>query len=215
MDDKLHQYIESLINERPPLFTEMEAFAKEAHVPIMEIVGMEALLQMLRVQQPKKILEIGTAIGYSALRMAEALPGVQIVSIERDQERYEQACKFIEKSGCSDQIHLVFGDALETVGQAGELGPFDALFIDAAKGQYTKFFEKYSPFVSDMGAIYTDNVLFKGLVADTEIEVKRIRNLAKKIHHYNEWLMNHEEYHTAILPVGDGLAISTKRGGSK
>ncbi|MFK2824453.1 O-methyltransferase [Bacillus sp. B190/17] len=213
MDNIIHKYIESLIKDRSGLISEMEAIAREQGVPIMEAAGIEALLQIMRIQQPRRILEIGTAIGYSALRMAQALPNVEIVTIERDEQRYQQAIDYISRSGNKSRVTVLFGDALELAAEAGEKGPYDAIFIDAAKGQYTKFFESYSAFLTTNGTVYTDNVLFKGYVAGIPAESKRINNLVKKIQSYNEWLMNHPDFDTAIIPVGDGLAISRKRGG--
>ncbi len=189
----------------------MEKFAAENKVPIMELAGIEAMLQILRIQTSTKILEVGTAIGYSALRMAEALPNATIVTIERDMERIQLAEKYIERSPLADQIILIKGDALEVEESVSAHAPYDAIFIDAAKGQYQRFFEMYSKYLSDDGIIITDNVLFKGLVAESEIESKRIRNLVKKINDFNHWLMNHPDYHSIILPVGDGVAISKKR----
>ncbi|WML54142.1 O-methyltransferase [Neobacillus sp. PS3-12] len=212
LNEKLHSYIEGLVPDRDSLVLEMENYAKEHHVPIMELAGIEAMLQILRIQSPKRILEIGAAIGYSALRMAQSVKEVKIITIERDPERYQQAEKFLERSEAAEQIILIKGDALEVESQISDLGPFDAIFIDAAKGQYKKFFELYSKYLSDKGIIITDNVLFKGLVCETEIESKRTRNLVKKIDGFNQWLMSNPLYHTIILPVGDGVAISKKRG---
>ncbi|MDE3839706.1 SAM-dependent methyltransferase [Bacillus methanolicus] len=209
--DKLHGYIEQLLPERPPVLAEMEQFAENHHIPIMEALGIEAMLQLFRIQEPKSILEVGTAIGYSALRMAFALPETKIVSIERDEERFSLAEKYIKKAGKDSQITLIKGDALEAGDEIKALGPFDAIFIDAAKGQYQRFFDLYSPFLNEKGMIVTDNVLFKGLVCETEIENKRIRSLVKKIDQFNRWLMSHPDFHTVILPVGDGIAISKKR----
>ncbi|MDR6122261.1 putative O-methyltransferase YrrM [Bacillus sp. SLBN-46] len=215
LDAKLHSYIEGLILERNPLLTEMEFYAREHNVPIMELEGIETMLQLLRIQGTKKILEVGTAIGYSAIRMAEALPGAEIVTIERDDERAQVAVEFIERSAYKERITLIKGDALEVEEQISGHAPFDAIFIDAAKGQYKKFFEMYSSYLSSDGMIITDNVLFKGLVAEPEIESKRIRNLVKKIDDFNKWLMKHPDYISVILPVGDGVAISKRRGESK
>lgn len=212
LNEKLHSYIEGLVPDREELVLEMENYAKEHHVPIMELAGIEAMLQILRIQNPKRILEIGTAIGYSAIRMAQAVKGAAIITIERDPERYEQAEKYFERSGAASQIVLIKGDALEVESQISAFGPYDAIFIDAAKGQYKKFFELYSKYLNDDGMIITDNVLFKGLVCETEIESKRTRNLVKKIDGFNQWLMCNPLYHTIILPVGDGVAISIKRG---
>ncbi|UKS64136.1 O-methyltransferase [Rossellomorea marisflavi] len=212
MDEKVIDYIESIVLDRSDLLQEMEAYAEENGVPIMELVGIEALLGMLRIQQPKRILEVGTAIGYSALRMAEALPDTTIVTLERDEERYEKAQEFLGRSSARDRVITLFGDALELQEDVKQHGPYDAVFIDAAKGQYRKFFDSYSEMLTPEGVVYSDNVLFKGLVAEEVVEQKRIRNMVKKLQDYNKWLMGHPEYDTSILPVGDGVAISKKRG---
>lgn len=210
LDDKLQLYLDSLIPSRKGLFAEMEAYAKENHVPIMEPAGMEALLQILRIHNPKRILEIGTAIGYSALRMADALPDAKIITIERDEERCSEARKNVEAAGESGRVELILGDALETAGEVQSFAPFDAVFIDAAKGQYQKFFSLYAPMLRAGGILITDNVLFKGLVYKDEAENGRLGKLAGKIHGYNVWLTGLEDYVTTILPVGDGVAISYK-----
>ncbi|MFB6469360.1 O-methyltransferase [Cytobacillus sp. Hz8] len=210
-NEKLHNYMEQLIPERSELLGRMEQYAEVHHVPIMELTGIEVMLQLLRIHQPKKILEVGTAIGYSAIRMVEAVPKTTVVTIERDRERYEVAEQFFTEADVTSQIVLIKGDALEVVEEIQEYGPYDCIFIDAAKGQYKKFFEFYSPFLTEQGIIMTDNVLFKGLVAESTIENKRTRNLVKKIQSFNLWLMDHPEYVTVILPVGDGIAISKKR----
>jgi predicted O-methyltransferase YrrM len=213
LSQEVINYIETLIPEREQEIKEIEDYAKEHAVPIMELVGIETMLQIVKLIQPAKILEIGTAIGYSAIRMAKALPNVKIVTIERDQERYEKALYYINKTNTAKQIEVLFGDALELYEQVAARGLFDVVFIDAAKGQYLRFFEMYEPLLSKRGIVITDNVLFKGLVAENQpIETKRIRNLVKKIREYNEWLMNHPDYETVILPIGDGIAISRKRG---
>lgn len=217
MNQRIDNYLNSLIPARQGLFEEMERYAAEFKVPIMEPEGIEALLQILRLSRPKAILEVGTAIGYSALRMAEAHPHAKIVTLERDEDRIAKAKEFIEKAGKKEQITLLEGDALEAASLVKEHGPFDAIFIDAAKGQYQRFFELYREFLQNGGIIVTDNVLFKGLVAkeDNVIEPKRIRNLVRKIRDFNAWLMSHPDYHTVILPIGDGVAISKHRGENK
>ncbi|WP_341785739.1 O-methyltransferase [Jeotgalibacillus salarius] len=210
--DKVHQYIENLFTSRSEIAEEMAQFAKENDVPIMEPSGIETLLQLLRIQQPQRILEIGTAIGYSAVRMAEALPEAEIVSIERDSERARLAKKFVLKSGFHKQIHLLEGDALEISDQVAGFGDFDAVFIDAAKSQNIRFFELYEPLFSASACIYTDNVLFKGLVAEQSgTESRNVKQMLRKLDRFNQWIADHEEYHTVILPVGDGLSISKKK----
>ncbi|WP_338470341.1 O-methyltransferase [Niallia sp. XMNu-256] len=210
MKDSVHHYIEGLIRERSDFFSKMEKYALDHGVPIMESVGIEALLQILRIKEPRRILEIGAAIGYSALRMADALPTTQIITIERDEERALLAQQNIEESQMGERVFLLIGDALEIENTVSSYGPFDVIFIDAAKGQYKRFFEMYSRYLDDKGIVITDNVLFKGLVAEEKIEHKRTAQLVKKIKQYNEWLMSHPDYDTVILPVGDGIAISKK-----
>ncbi|WP_026693828.1 O-methyltransferase [Peribacillus kribbensis] len=214
MNNKVEEYLQSLIPAHSNLFSEMEAYAEEHKVPIMDKIGMEALLQFLRLQKPSSILEVGTAIGYSALRMSDVLPEAKIVTLERDEERIETAKKYIKEAGKLDSIRIIEGDALELSEKVQSEGPFDAIFIDAAKGQYKKFFEIYEPMLNSGGIIVTDNVLFKGLVAveESEIEQRRIKNLVRKIRDFNTWLMNHPSYDTAIMPIGDGVAVSKKRG---
>ncbi|MFS0861663.1 O-methyltransferase [Fredinandcohnia sp. 179-A 10B2 NHS] len=212
LSDKLTEYLEALIPAREQKIVEIEQYAIENNIPIMELVGIDTMLQILRIAQPKRILEIGTAIGYSAIRMAKALPDAKIVTIERDQERFEKAIQYINETGTNSQIEVIFGDALEVADIVKAKGIYDCIFIDAAKGQYRHFFDIYEKALSNSGLIVTDNVLFKGLVAEDQIESKRTRSLVSKIKMYNEWLMSHPDYQTTILPVGDGIAISKQRG---
>ncbi|MCM3316022.1 O-methyltransferase [Rummeliibacillus stabekisii] len=204
-------YTMSFIKPRNPLLTEMEQFAKENFVPIMQLPAIELLLQMLRIQQPKSILEIGTAIGYSAIRMAEALPETKIVSIERDENRLQQAKHFLSKSSVAEQVEIITGDALE-VDIENHHSAFDAIFIDAAKGQYQKFFEKYSPLIKQGGIIYIDNMYMHGL-SDLELsEVpRRKRTMIRNLHQFADWMIENEDYQSTFFPVGDGLLICIKR----
>lgn len=204
-------YTMSFIKPRNPLLTEMEQFAKENFVPIMQLPAIELLLQMLRIQQPKSILEIGTAIGYSAIRMAEALPETKIVSIERDENRVQQAKHFLSKSSVAEQVEIISGDALE-VDIENYHSAFDAIFIDAAKGQYQKFFEKYSPLIKQGGIIYIDNMYMHGL-SDLDLsEVpRRKRTMIRNLHQFADWMIENEDYQSTFFPVGDGLLICIKR----
>jgi predicted O-methyltransferase YrrM len=211
INKELQVYIEKKIHARNELIHEIEMYAQAENVPIMELIGIEALLQILRIHNPRNILEIGAAIGYSAIRMSLVLPKVKIVTVERDEQRAQLAENYIDLAGKSSDILLIKGDALEVEEIIKPYGPFDAIFIDAAKGQYLRFFEIYSQLLNENGIIITDNILFKGLVSHHHIENRRVRSLVKKIDGFNTWLMNHPDYDTAILPVGDGIAISKKR----
>ncbi len=208
-----NKYMESFIQPRNELLLEMEQFAKEHHVPIMQLSGIDVLTQMLRIQKPKSILEIGTAIGYSALRMAYALPECHIVTIERDTERVQLAKSFIARSesGVGERIHVIEGDALE-VEVSSIQSTYDAIFIDAAKGQYQKFFEKYSPLVPSGGVLYIDNMYMHGL-SDLNIQEvpRRKRTMIRNLHQFTDWIMQHPDYTSVFFPVGDGLLICLKR----
>ena len=204
-------YIASFISERDELLVEMENFAKQHHVPIMQLAGIESLNQLLRIQKPKAILEIGTAIGYSALRMAKALPDCQIVTIERDESRVQYAKEFIARSEAANRIQIIEGDALE-VDMEKLPTTFDAVFIDAAKGQYMKFFEKYAPLVPSGGVLYIDNMYMHGLSnLDIKEVPRRKRTMIRNLKTFSDWIMSHPDYTSAFFPVGDGLLICLKR----
>ncbi|CDQ18084.1 Predicted O-methyltransferase YrrM [Halobacillus karajensis] len=208
---KQEDYLQSLLSEPSTAVREMESYAKEQRVPIMEPLGIEFLMQLLRIHQPKNILEIGTAIGYSALRMLEACPGSNITTVERDENRYNDALQNIKAMNVEDSIHVIHGDALDVASQIEKNGPFDLLFIDAAKGKYEEFFHLYSPMISKEGLIISDNVLFKGFVADDSEANPRMAKIARKIRKFNEWLVHNPDYHTTIVPIGDGVAITKRK----
>ena len=211
LSPKVKQYLEQLVPERNDLLQEIEEEARLHQIPIMELISMQTMLQMMKIIRPKKILEIGTAIGYSALRMADVFPEAEIYTIERDQERYERALMNIERAHCSERIHVTFGDALLVSEQLAAHAPFDMLFIDAAKGQYKTFFETYSQQLTDEAVIFSDNVLFRGYVAGVETDLKCHEKMAAKVNAYNDWLLKQEQYDTSIIPVGDGLALTIKK----
>lgn|SRR5699024_108735 len=215
MNIESNQYINQLQkhdSRHPEWIIKLEEEARQEHVPIMEQSGIEFLLQILRLYQPKRILEIGTAIGYSALRMHEVLPNASIVTIERDKERYQRAVTNISEYGIYDQFRLILGDAhveMDKMIQQGML--FDCIFIDASKGQYEKFFEAADVLLKSGGIIITDNVLFRGYVIDDTDVPKRYANMVKKLRRYNDMLYTNPKYISNIVPVGDGVAISIKQ----
>lgn len=194
------------------LSLEMKQYAEEFDVPIIQDQGLELMLQLLRIKQPKAILEIGTAIGYSSLMMARHLPHAQIVSIERDTKRYQEAVAYHERSSIQDQVTLIEADALEIANEELPIQKYDVIFIDAAKAQYQKFFEKYESLLSEDGMIISDNLIFHGHIFDNNQKQSRnLKQLVRKINRYNDWLANHPDYDTLLLPIGDGVAISLKK----
>jgi len=206
-----NNYIESFIRSRNELLMEMEKYAEEHHVPIMQLAAIDVLNQLLRIQNPSSILEIGTAIGYSAIRMASTLSDCTIVTIERDIERVNLAKQFIGRSEVANRITVIEGDALEVDVESIQ-STFDAVFIDAAKGQYMRFFEKYSPLVPSGGILYIDNMYMHGL-SDLNIKdvPRRKRTMIRNLKTFADWVMNHPDYDSTFFPVGDGLLICLKR----
>ena len=186
---------------------ELEEYAKENNITIMQKDGIEFLTNYIRENNIKNILEIGSAIGYSAIKMALVDNHIKVTTIERDKERYDIAVANINKFNLNDRINIILGDALETNIE----GEYDLIFIDAAKSQYIKFFEKYELNLKQGGAIVTDNLSFHGLVEDVSKTTNRnTRQLVGKIKKYIEYLKNNNRYKTTFYKLGDGVAISKK-----
>lgn len=190
------------------LIEKMEQYAKENRIPIMLPDGIEFLEHYIQEHHITKILELGTAIGYSSIRMAAVSKELQIVTIERDEERYEEAIKNIELSGFQKQIHVVKGDIMDF--ETDEV--FDLIFIDAAKSQYIKFFQKFEPNLKIGGTIVSDNLNFHGYTKqETRIESKNLRQMVSKIRNYIEFLKDNKQFYTTFLEIGDGIGISVKQ----
>lgn len=190
------------------LIKQMEEYAKENKVPIMLPDGIEFLEQYIKKHQVKKILELGTAIGYSAIRMACIEKEIRIVTIERDENRFLEAKKNVQLVGLQDQIELKFMDIMDFYTEEN----FDLIFIDAAKSQYIKFFEKFESNLVSGGTIISDNLNFHGLTKSEEkIESKNLRQLITKIRHYIDYLKENQRFETTFLDIGDGIGISKKK----
>jgi predicted O-methyltransferase YrrM len=187
---------------------EMEDYAQERNVPIIEKKSIAFIMKYIKDHNIKNVLEIGSAIGYSAILMANSTPDVQVTTIERDEERYMECLKNVKACDLDKRINVVFQDALD-VNLSEEL-KYDLIFIDAAKGQYIKFFEKYKYFLKPTGTIITDNLKFHGYVGKSDsIESKNLKSLVEKIENYIDFLKNNEEFDTLFYDIGDGLSVST------
>lgn len=185
----------------------MEEYAKINNVPIMEKEGIEFLTKYIKENNIKNILEIGTAIGYSAIRMCLVDDSITVTTIERDKIRYDEAIKNIKAFNMEDRINVIFGDALE-VEVSGE---YDLIFIDAAKSQSIKFFNRYEKLLKDDGTIITDNINFHGLTFSKEPAPSRnLRQMIRKIHDYLDFLKDNKEYTSRYENIGDGLMISKR-----
>lgn len=210
--DNLETYLLQHVPERLGLLDDLEKYAQTHQVPIMDPVSMNFLTQLVRIHKPKRILEIGTAIGYSALRMLEAQPNAKLITIEKNESMYELAKQNIDLHHNLFDITVKHGDAINVIEEllAKEI-TFDFIFIDAAKAQYKKYFEAVQALTDDHTVIVCDNILFKGYVVDeTKVEQKRLLSLTKKIQQFNTWLIAQTNYQTSIVPIGDGMSISVK-----
>lgn len=191
------------------LIYEMEEYANEHNVPIIEKKSIAFIMKYIKTHNIKNILEIGSAIGYSAILMASSKENVTVTTIERDEARYMECLKNVKKCKLDKIINVVFQDALEV--NMGDQ-KYDLIFIDAAKGQYTKFFEKFKYFLNDGGVIITDNLKFHGHVGNSaNIESKNLKSLVEKIESYITFLKENDEFDTEFYDIGDGLSVSVKK----
>ena len=183
----------------------IEEYAIKNNIPIMEHDGIEFLIEYIKKNNIKSILEIGSGIGYSAIRMALIDKDIKVTTIERDIKRYEEAVKNINNFNLNNQINIILDDAFNV-----ELDKkYDLIFIDAAKSQYIKFFEKFSKNLNNNGSIISDNLNFHGLTHTTDfIESRNVRGIVRKLNTYIEFLNNNKTFKTTFFEIGDGLAVS-------
>jgi caffeoyl-CoA O-methyltransferase len=209
-DDRITAYVESLMPRSGSLLRRLEEEAQAEGIPIIRPAAAAFLRMLCEIQNPRNILEIGTAIGYSTIHMAEAAARAEVVTIEIDSERAARAALNFQEAGLAERIRLIEGDALEHLPSMRET--FDLIFIDAAKGKYVQFMEEAFRLCAPGGIIVSDNVLYRGLTALPPEEVnRRHRSTARRLREYNEWLANHPGLSTTFLTVGDGMAVSRKR----
>ncbi len=187
--------------------SELEEYAKEYNIPIMMEDGIEFLCDYIKKHNIKRILEIGTAIGYSAIKMASIDKDIKITTIERDKDRYSLALKNISDFKLEEQINVILDDALNV-----DLSDkYDLIFIDAAKGQYINFFEKFKTNLNNNGVIISDNLSFHGLVeGDWSTLTRNVRGLVRKIKNYKDFLDENKEFKTDYYDIGDGIGVSRR-----
>jgi len=193
------------------LLREMESYAALHHVPIINERGRQAFLQVVQEAKPHRVLEIGTAIGYSSLLMAQnGAADIDIMTLELSDERIKTAQGYIDRSAYADRIHIMGGDAAENLLKLQLTGQkFDFVFIDAAKGQYVDYFHKIQPMLAAKAVILADNVLFRGYVKGDVPTPRRFKTIVKRLREYIE-LVSQPPYVTEILENGDGLAVTRR-----
>jgi predicted O-methyltransferase YrrM len=209
LDERVESYIRSLRPDRSPVMAEMEDVAERDGVPIVYWETGRFLAALCRAMDPV-VLEVGTAIGYSTLHMAEQLVGGRVITLEMDASRAQQARSFWERAGVADRIELIEGDARSTLEDVP--GPVDLLFVDAAKEQYGGYIEAAEPKLSDRAVLVVDNVLMSGEVALPAHAETRWRAAAlASARALNAELVGSERWLACVLPVGDGIAFGVRR----
>lgn len=191
---------------------ELEQDALKRNIPVMQKEGILFLIDQLKTRHAQSCLEIGSAIGYSAMMMVTHVEGLKVETIELDYMRYREAVQHIEERHLQESIYIHHDDALTFDTQQFVIQKFDCLFIDAAKAQYQKFFEKYVPFVKDEGMIIVDNLDFHGMVFDIDhIKNRNTKQLVKKIKRFKDWIFQNEDFDVTYYPVGDGICVIQRK----
>jgi len=208
--DYIENYIRSLIKESKKELLTMEEYAKENHVPIIHKEVGQFLELFINIVKPSRILELGTAIGYSSILMSScAGPNTKVTTVERDRKMVEMAIENINKSGLHKNIEVIEGDCLEILKELS--GKFDMIFMDAGKGHYKDFLPHCVRLLDENGIIISDNVLFRGMIANDELVEKRKSTIVKRMREYLDHISNNEEFITSVIPMGDGISITTRR----
>lgn len=208
--DYITDYIRDIIPERTGLLKELELYAEENHVPIVQPEVARLLSVLANMIRPEHILEIGTAIGYSAILLSQGLqPGGKVVTIERYHKMVELSRENIKRANLEHVIEVVEGEAEKILPNL--TGEFDFIFMDAAKGHYMEFFHHCMRMLKPKGVLVSDNVLYKGMIASDKLVIRRKKTIVKRMREYLTMLFNHPQLDTAIIPIGDGVAISYKK----
>jgi predicted O-methyltransferase YrrM len=209
LDERVEGYIHSLRPERSPVMAEMEGVAERDGVPIVNWETGRFLAALCRATDPV-VLEVGTAIGYSTLHMAEQLVDGRVITLEMDASRTQQARSFWERAGVADRIELIEGDARSTIEDVQ--GPIDLLFVDAAKEQYGGYIDAAEPKLSDRAVLVVDNMLMSGEVAlPPDAETWWRAEALSSARALNTELVGSDRWLACVLPVGDGIAFGVRR----
>lgn len=210
-DERMTAFINSFDKGNPPFLNELEAFSKKTNVPIIRTQTQSLLRFLLAASKPKQILEVGTAIGFSALLMSEYAPAdCHITTIEKYEKRIPLALENFKRAGKEDAITLLQGDATQLLSELR--GTYDFIFMDAAKGQYIHFLPDVLRLLAPGGMLVSDNVLQDGDILESRFAVtRRNRTIHARMREYLYELTHHEQLETMILPVGDGMTLSVKK----
>lgn len=210
VDERMVTFIHSLETENSEILETIEKEALDTYVPIIRKEMQSFLKVLLRIKKPMRILEVGTAVGFSALLMSEYAPeNCKITTIEKYEKRIPIARENFKRAGKEEQITLLEGDALEILKSLDET--YDFIFMDAAKGQYIYYMPEVVRLLEHGGVLVSDNVLQEGDIIESRFAVeRRNRTIHSRMREYLYELKHHKLLETSIIPLGDGVALSTK-----
>ncbi|RVU55229.1 O-methyltransferase [Anaerosphaera multitolerans] len=204
--DYIEEYIRSVIPRKTDNLFKLRNFAIEHNVPIVEEETEEFIKFLISIKKPEKMLELGTAIGYSAISFTKSSDSIKnFTTIEIKNEMVEIARKNIEEEQLNSIIKVIEGDAAEVINELED--SFDIIFIDAAKGQYEKYFNLVLKNLNEDGIIICDNVLYKGMIANEELVNKRKKTIVKRLRNFLNKISKNKEYQSSIVPIGDGVLL--------
>ncbi len=208
---EIDDFIRSSIKREKGVLQEMEEYARERFIPIIPPETAAFLKVLIQIRKPLRILEAGTAIGYSAAVMAGAMAEDGIIdTIEIDEAMSAMAMSNLNKIGLDKRVRVLLGDALDVMQCL--ITPYDFIFLDASKGQYTQYLDECLRLLKPGGVLVSDNILYKGLVAQEEPVMHKHRTIAVNLREYIHRLCSHDMLETSIVPIGDGLTVSVKLG---
>ena len=202
-------YLEKTLPDTKGILREMEIYAKENNVPIIQKEVRCFLGMLMKYKQPGNIVELGTAIGYSSLFFSDYIKSdCKIITFEREQEYYDIAQKNIALAGKENKIEIVFGDAYENVKKL--TGKYDMIFMDANKSMYRYYFDTLFPLLNTGGIIVCDNILYKGMISNDELAPRKQNTIILNIREFLDYISHHPKLETSIIPIGDGVSVSVK-----
>lgn len=212
IDNDVQNYMSNLLPARTGTLEKIESESKERHIPIVEPEVAQFLRFLITVKNPSRIVEIGTGTGYSTISMASALkPSAIIDTIELNPIRYQEAVENIREAGYANQVRLHHGHVFDVLPNIE--GEFEFVFMDAAKGQYLELFNMIFPRLKVGGIIVAEDIFYEKLVVlDREDIRKRNRTMSRRLRTYLDLVVNHPQLETTLVPLGDGLAVSCKKG---
>lgn len=206
----VREYLASVMPERDPDLERLHRFATENNVPIVKHEMEQFLTFIVTLQLPSRILEIGTAVGYSGIIMARANEQATITTLEKSKKMIGLATEHFHQFGVADRVQIIEGDAVENI--KGLEGPYDLIFMDAAKGQYMNYYEDSMRLLAPGGILIADNILQDGLIVKSRFAIpRRQRTIHGRMREFIRLVSEHPDLTTSVLPIADGATVSLKR----